>query len=96
MSAGQGCIYRYYERAYDVANFGGATSEDECNGTASSASELVDRRANTSAKLSALDGGRESGGRAGKESNGGSELHVCGRVVIGVFDEVEVRYSLMW
>ena len=75
MSAGERYIGWYYGRAYDVANFGGSTSEDECNGTASAA-ELVDGGSNT-AKLSALHVGGQGGGGAGEECNGGGELHIC-------------------
>jgi hypothetical protein len=72
----EGCIKWYYKHAYNVANFCGATSEDECNGTAASAGELVDGRANTSAKLSALDGRGKGCGSAGEKSNDCGELHV--------------------
>jgi hypothetical protein len=65
--------------AYDVTDLGGATSEDESEGLACTVRELVHGRANIVAELSALEvvGGKSSGS-AGKESNGGGELHVCG------------------
>jgi len=77
----------------DVAIFGGTTSEDERDGTAIAVGKLVDSGAN---RLSDLDAGGEGGGSAGEESNGGSELHVCGYVDIGMFVEGCVRCSLRW
>lgn len=67
-----------YGDAYNVADFSGATGEDEGNRAAGAVGELVDGRSDTGAELPALHGSREGSGSGGQDGDGSGELHVGG------------------